>query len=147
MFLIRQERHSRLKESSIAKVIELAREWKKMGYIFMSYSRRQLYFAESVVLNLQRAGLEIWFGLQKLSPGIDLASALKDGYSNCDKLILIASRHPVTVPADRVGNSPGERTQSDCRSDRACGIWYSLKRCGRVPFTIPPPASTRPFRN
>ncbi len=63
-----------------------------METIFVSYSRRQLYFAESVALTLQRAGLDVWFDLQKLTPGIDWASALQEGYSQCDRLVLIASQ-------------------------------------------------------
>ena len=63
-----------------------------MDYIFVSYSRRQLYFAESVALYLQRAGLEVWFDLQKLTPGVEWAATLKDGYSNCNRLVLVASR-------------------------------------------------------
>ena len=73
-----------------------------MGYIFMSYSRRQLYFAEAVVLNLQRAGIETWFDLQKLTPGVDWASTLKDGYSNCETLILLASQFAIQSPYVRV---------------------------------------------
>ena len=49
-----------------------------MGHIFISYSRRQLYFAESVVLHLQRAGPDVWFNLQKLTPGVDWSAARKD---------------------------------------------------------------------
>ena len=64
----------------------------EMGYIFVSYSRRQMYFAEAVALHLQQAGFEVWFDLQKLGPGVDWGSALKDGYSNCEKLVLIASK-------------------------------------------------------
>ncbi len=63
-----------------------------MGYIFVSYSRKQVYFAEAVALHLQRAGFEVWFDLQKLGPGVDWDSSLKDGYSNCEKLVLIASK-------------------------------------------------------
>jgi hypothetical protein len=69
-----------------------------MGYIFVSYSRKQLYFAESVALKLQQAGLEIWFDLQKLEPGMDWAAALKDGYGNCEKLVLIASQAAIQSP-------------------------------------------------
>jgi hypothetical protein len=69
-----------------------------MEYSFVSYSRRQLYFAESVALSLQRAGLEVWFDLQKLAPGMDWASSLKEGYSHCDKLVLIASQSAVRSP-------------------------------------------------
>lgn len=63
-----------------------------MGYLFVSYSRKQMYFAEAVALYLQRAGFEVWFDLQKLGPGVDWSSALKDGYNNCEKLVLIASK-------------------------------------------------------
>lgn len=69
-----------------------------MDYIFVSYSRRQLYFAESVALYLQRAGLEVWFDLQKLTPGVEWAAALRDGYSNCSRLILVASQAALQSP-------------------------------------------------
>src|SRR5512147_1772063 len=62
-----------------------------MGYIFISYSRRQLYFAESVALTLQSSGLEVWFDLQKLAPGVNWESTLKEGYDNCERLVLITS--------------------------------------------------------
>jgi hypothetical protein len=63
-----------------------------MGYIFVSYSRKQLYFAEAVALHLQRAGFEVWFDLQKLGPGVDWGTELKNGYNNCEKLVLVASK-------------------------------------------------------
>ena len=63
-----------------------------MDYLFVSYSRKQMYFAEAVALHLQQAGFEVWFDLQKLGPGVDWSSALKDGYSNCARLVLIASK-------------------------------------------------------
>jgi hypothetical protein len=69
-----------------------------MEPIFVSYSRRQLYFAESVVLHLQKAGLEVWFDLQKLTPGVDWSAALKDGYTACDRLLLIVSQAALQSP-------------------------------------------------
>jgi hypothetical protein len=69
-----------------------------MGYIFVSYSRQQLYFAESVVLHLQQAGLEVWFDLQQISPGKDWMSELEQGYGNCERLILIVSRAAIQSP-------------------------------------------------
>lgn len=59
-----------------------------MGYTFVSYAREQLYFAESVVLALQRSGLEMWFDLQRLTPGTAWAAALKDGAERCERLVL-----------------------------------------------------------
>lgn len=69
-----------------------------MEPIFVSYSRRQLYFAESVVLHLQKAGLDVWFDLQKLTPGVDWSAALKDGYTTCDRLLLIVSQAALQSP-------------------------------------------------
>ena len=69
-----------------------------MGYIFVSYSRKQMYFAESVTLHLQQAGFDVWFDLQKLGPGVDWSSSLKDGYTNCEKLVLIASKAAIASP-------------------------------------------------
>ena len=69
-----------------------------MGYTFISYSRKQLYFAESIVFKLQQAGFEIWFDLQKLEPGIHWANALAEGYGNCERLILITSKAAVQSP-------------------------------------------------
>jgi TIR domain-containing protein len=69
-----------------------------MGYTFISYSRKQLYFAESIVLKLQQAGFEIWFDLQKLEPGVHWANALAEGYGNCERLVFIASKAAVQSP-------------------------------------------------
>ena len=63
-----------------------------MEYTFISYSRRQLYFAEAIALHLQKEGIEIWFDLQQLGAGTDWASALKNGYGNCSRLILVVSQ-------------------------------------------------------
>jgi hypothetical protein len=63
-----------------------------MDYTFISYSRKQLYFAEAIALHLQKEGIEIWFDLQQLGAGTDWASALKSGYGNCARLVLVASQ-------------------------------------------------------
>ena len=69
-----------------------------MGYLFISYSRQQIYFAESVALHLQQAGFETWFDLQKLAPGQDWGAALEDGYGNCERLILVTSQAALRSP-------------------------------------------------
>ena len=63
-----------------------------MEYTFISYSRKQLYFAEAIALHLQKEGIEIWFDLQQLGAGTDWASALKKGYGNCKRLVLVVSQ-------------------------------------------------------
>src|SRR5690349_10615527 len=69
-----------------------------MGYLFISYSRRQLYFAEGVALKIQGAGIETWFDLQRLSPGVEWTTALADGYGNCERLVLVASQAAIQSP-------------------------------------------------
>ena len=67
-----------------------------MGYTFLSYSRQQLYFAESIALHLQKAGIEVWFDLQQLHAGVTWSDALDRGYENCDRLVLVVSRAALT---------------------------------------------------
>ncbi len=43
---------------------------------FISYSRRQLYFAESLSLHLQKENHNIWFDLQQLICWIDLVGSV-----------------------------------------------------------------------
>ncbi|HLO33055.1 MAG TPA: toll/interleukin-1 receptor domain-containing protein [Anaerolineales bacterium] len=69
-----------------------------MGYTFISYSRKQLYFAEAITLHLQKYGIEAWFDLQQLGAGTDWASTLKSGYENCERLVLVASQTALASP-------------------------------------------------
>ena len=63
-----------------------------MEHTFISYSRKQLYFAEAIALHLQKEGIQICFDLQQLGADADWASALKEGYENCKRLILVVSQ-------------------------------------------------------
>jgi len=69
-----------------------------MGYTFVSYSRKQLYFAEAIALHLQKQGVEVWFDLQQLGAGADWAATLKAGYENCERLVLVASQSALASP-------------------------------------------------
>lgn len=69
-----------------------------LDYAFVSYSRKQLYFAESLVLALQRSGIEIWFDLQQLAPGTAWSEGLKEGAQHCGRLVLIASQAAIASP-------------------------------------------------
>ncbi|MFT5573700.1 MAG: hypothetical protein ACI9FR_002635 [Cryomorphaceae bacterium] len=65
---------------------------------FVSYSRRQLYFAESLALNLQQQGVDIWFDLQQLQAGTVWADGLKDGVNLASRLILVVSKASLESP-------------------------------------------------
>lgn len=60
--------------------------------IFVSYSRMEFYFAESLVLELQQAGHDVWFDLQRLTPGSDWSAGITKGLNDCTALVLVASR-------------------------------------------------------
>ena len=60
--------------------------------LFMSYSRQELYFAEAVVLGLQKTGVEVWFDLQQLEPGCNWEEAIAEGLRGCSGIILLVSR-------------------------------------------------------
>ncbi len=64
----------------------------KLPTTFISYSRRQLYFSESLVLHLQKEGLPIWFDLQQLQAGTVWSDSLQDGINEAKTLILIISK-------------------------------------------------------
>jgi hypothetical protein len=66
--------------------------------LFLSYSRKELYFAEAVALHLQGAGIKTWFDLQQLEPGCDWNTEIKRGLDLCDGLVLLVSRGAAESP-------------------------------------------------
>ena len=61
---------------------------------FISYSRRQLYFAESLALHLylQKEGINVWFDLQQLQAGTVWSESLKKGVGEASLLVLVVSQ-------------------------------------------------------
>jgi uncharacterized membrane protein (DUF441 family) len=68
---------------------------------FVSYSRRQLYFAEALVLHLQAHGLDVWFDLQQLQAGVVWSDDLESGVLEAARLILIVSQASLESPYTR----------------------------------------------
>ncbi len=68
------------------------------SYTFISYSRREYYFTESLVLNLQNAGVDVWFDIQQLEPGIDWQQDIQRGLAECQSLTLVASKASLASP-------------------------------------------------
>lgn len=61
-------------------------------HVFISYSRKQFYFTESLVLHLRKRGMKTWFDMQCLKPGSNWELSLREGYNTCAGLILVASQ-------------------------------------------------------
>jgi hypothetical protein len=99
-----------------------------MGYTFISYSRKQLYFAEALVLNLQRFGIETWFDLQQLTIGKDWRSRLQEGYENCEKLLLVASQAAFA--------SPYVEVEWQTALSRGCEIILAVVEDVEIPETL-----------
>lgn len=66
--------------------------------IFLSYSRRELYFTESIVFHLQKKHFDIWYDNQQLTPGVRWRTKLHEALHQCDGMILIASQASMRSP-------------------------------------------------
>src|SRR4051794_36888207 len=66
--------------------------------IFVSYSRKEYFFTESLVLHLQRNDIDAWFDVQQLEPGIGWKTDIQDGLQKCKALVLVASQASLTSP-------------------------------------------------
>ncbi|MEO1443702.1 MAG: toll/interleukin-1 receptor domain-containing protein, partial [Chloroflexota bacterium] len=59
--------------------------------IFLSYSRSEFYFAESLALELIDAGFEVWFDVRELAPGEDWKDEIDRGVQESDVFLFVAS--------------------------------------------------------
>jgi hypothetical protein len=69
--------------------------------LFISYSRRQLYFAEALALHLQAGGQDVWFDLQQLHVGSAWADGLQSGVGDATRLLLVVSKAALESPWTR----------------------------------------------
>ncbi|MCI0709679.1 MAG: toll/interleukin-1 receptor domain-containing protein [Chloroflexi bacterium] len=59
--------------------------------VFLSYSRANFYFAESLAQALKQRGVDVWFDMHRLRPGTDWAAGIEAGLSEAVSLLLVAS--------------------------------------------------------
>jgi sugar lactone lactonase YvrE len=62
------------------------------GRMFISYSRKQFYFAESLVHELVKRDVSVWFDVLGLVPGTSWQQRLREELDTCQGLVLVASR-------------------------------------------------------
>ena len=60
--------------------------------VFLSYSRRDYYFAESCALHLINRGFKVWLDVKDLPPGEDWHRNIELGLDHADVFVLLASR-------------------------------------------------------
>lgn len=66
--------------------------------VFISYSRKQFYFAESLALHLQKRQVRVWFDFHQLQPSVDWRNSILSAIEACSCLVLVASRDALTSP-------------------------------------------------
>ncbi len=70
-----------------------------MTNVFLSYSRRQLHYAESVKHTLeQNQALTVWFDLEQLRPGVPWRDEIQRGLTESDGTVLVASQASLASP-------------------------------------------------
>jgi hypothetical protein len=73
---------------------------KEGALAFISYSRAQFYWAESIAFALRQKGVRVWFDTQHLLSGTDWEKGIQQGLQSSSELILIAS--PAALASDYV---------------------------------------------
>lgn len=68
------------------------------AFLFLSYRRTQLYFAEALAYELAANGIRTWFDLQRLKPGANWKEAIQRGLDNCSGVIFVASKSALESP-------------------------------------------------
>ena len=64
-----------------------------MGHIFISYSKKDIVYAEKLINALRREGFNPWLDMQALQAGTYWPDRLHAAIKDCDAYILIMSRH------------------------------------------------------
>lgn len=64
-----------------------------MGHIFISYSKRDIVYAEKLINALKREGFNPWVDMEGLGAGTHWQTRLQKQIQSCDAYILIMSRH------------------------------------------------------
>lgn len=64
-----------------------------MGHIFISYSKKDVIYAEKLVNALRREGFNPWVDMEELSAGTHWQNRLHKQINSCDAYLLIMSRN------------------------------------------------------
>ena len=70
--------------------------------IFISYSRRDYYFAESLAFHLERHGVPVWLDAKDLQPGAFWQQQLENALDNAACVVVVISADSIKRPAVRM---------------------------------------------
>lgn len=80
--------------------------------VFLSYSRRDFYFAEQLHTLLVRHGVQAWMDLAELAPGDNWAQRIEQSINQADAVVLLATRASVA----------SQYVVDECKQAVACGV-------------------------
>ncbi len=66
-------------------------EIRSLGSVFISYSRKDYYFAESLTFALIQRDVAAWLDVKDLRPGVDWEQRLESAIDTASHLVLVAS--------------------------------------------------------
>lgn len=92
--------------------------------IFLSYSRKDYYFAESLAFELHAQGVDAWLDAKDLQPGAEWRTQLEDAIQGADCFVLLASRHSLG----------SEHVRSEWERARAAGKRIVVAYLDRTPL-------------
>lgn len=76
----------------------LSNEVRSLGSVFISYSRKDYYFAESLTLALIQRNVPAWLDVKDLRPGVDWEQQLESAIDTASHLVLVASPDSLCSP-------------------------------------------------
>ena len=69
-----------------------------IGSVFISYSRKDYYFAESLTFALLERNVAAWLDVKDLRPGVDWEQRLESAIDAASCLVVVVSRDSLTSP-------------------------------------------------
>ncbi len=114
-----------------------------MPAVFISYSRKDFYFAESLAFHLTERGIESWLDANHLSPGGDWGQEIERALDEAHTLILVATpasmRSPYVEREWKRALAQGDRLL--VARFRSCKLPPELKPCPGDRFSRSLPTS------
>ena len=71
---------------------------RSLGSVFISYSRKDYYFAESLTFSLIQRDVAAWLDVKDLRPGVDWEERLESAIDTASHLVLVASPDSLRSP-------------------------------------------------
>lgn len=104
--------------------------------LFLSYSRKDYYFAESLAFHLLRQGVPVWLDVRDLEPGKDWERSLEQALDAATSILLVAS--PDSMQSPHVRNEWELALRQGKRiilaRFRRCKVPVELQHCDSVDF-------------